>query len=603
MRAPVLTLLSALTAMTIAVGCSPVASSVTGVDVATEDLGSEDETFTVDGGGLPDDALASDTALDLLNPDIGTGWQCVEASDCVGRALLPECRQYDCTDDHICLPIDAPDGSPCQPEENCFDGGSCAAAICIGDVPAPCDDENSCTEDSCDPEYGCIAAPLTGLCDDSDKCTEIDECVESVCTGTAIDCDDDNPCTADSCDPATGCLHTNQDGECEDGDPCTTGDTCVGGGCAASENICECYEDADCAAYLFEPCVLSAVCTSGEPPFVCEVTTLDCEDTGSICSTSQCNPSLGECESTPANEGDACQEPNNCVADGLCQEGSCVGESIECEDENPCTQDSCVAGEGCQFLATILPCDDNDPCTINDFCTLDGECEGLDTGCQELPTLGLKLTSLVFEQPGFCLPSPIPGQPCTDATALVNSFIDDDIQSAESPLVMLGLFAPFDLSGNKSTFSLGPGACSYDNQGAIVDCSFDNKPSSMEPVAYQDEVECVTEAGQISSAPCFHVAGDGFEVGVMDIVIPISMAEVSGTFLGMPDPGHVAEGHIEAFLQESVTDLINVTLPLMQPYKMSALLDPEGLVTIDGVAGWPLLIHFTATTVTIKDGE
>jgi len=168
---------------------------------------------------------------------------------------------------------------------------------------------------------------------------------------------------------------------------------------------------------------------------------------------------------------------------------------------------------------------------------------------------------------------------------------------------MLGHFDPFDLSGDQSTFSLGPGSCNFDNQSEIVDCSFDNQPSSMEPVTYEDEAACLTEAGQSSSAPCFQVAGDGIEVGVMDIVIPISMAEVTGTFLGMPEPDQIAEGHIEAFLQKSVTDVINVTLPLMPPLKMSALLDPDGLVTIDGEAGWPLLIHFTATTVAIKPGE
>jgi hypothetical protein len=604
MRTPVLRLLSALTALALVAGCSVGSSLVSSADVTTEDSGRANETSTFDGGEFFEDSLAVDgSASELMEKDMTTGWQCVEASDCVGLEKLPECRQYHCTEDHLCQPVDAPDGAPCQPTDICFDGGTCAAAICVGDVLAPCDDENPCTVDLCDPGFGCTVTPLSGLCDDGNECTADDECTDSVCTGTAIDCDDKNPCTADSCDPKTGCLHTNQDGECQDGDPCTIGDTCVGGGCAAAENICECYEDADCAAYLFEPCVLSVICTTGDPPFVCEVTTLDCEDTGSICSTAQCNPDLGECESIPTNEGEECLEPTNCVSVGLCQEGSCVGESMVCEDDNSCTVDGCVPGEGCQFVPAILPCDDNDPCTINDFCNLDGECQGLDTGCQELPTLGLKLTSLIFEQPSFCLPSPIPGQPCTDATALVNSFIDDDIQSAESPLVMLALFAPFDLDGDQSSFSLGPGSCDYDNDGEATDCNFDNDPASMEPVTYQDAAQCLTDAGQVSAAPCFHVAGDAIEVGVMDIVIPISKAEITGTFLGMPDPGQVAQGHIQAFLQKSVTDTIKVTLPLMQPYKMSELLDPEGLVTIDGEAGWPLLIHYTAATVPVWVGE
>ncbi len=604
MRTPVLRLLSALATLAIVAGCSAGRGLVSEGDAVQEETATDDDSFTGDGGGLVDEEVTAEVAVqDIEEPDISTGWECVEDSDCAGLEILPECRLYTCDDNHLCVAIDAPDGNPCQPEGICFDGGTCAAAICVGDIPKVCDDENPCTEDSCDPDGGCITIPLAGLCEDGDSCTMDDECIDAVCTGAPVDCEDDNPCTADSCDPKTGCLHTNQDGECEDGDPCTVGDTCVGGGCAADQNICECYEDSDCAAYLIQPCVLSAHCSSGEAPFLCEVETVECVDTGSICATSECNPDVGECELVVSNEAETCQEPLNCVPEGICQGGECIGESIECDDNNACTEDVCIAGEGCQFVPAIVPCDDEDPCTINDFCTLDGECLGLETGCQDLPTLGLKLTSLVFEKPGFCLPSPIPGEECTDATALVNSFIDDDIQSDESPLVMLGHFDPFDLSGDQSTFSLGPGSCNFDNQSEIVDCSFDNQPSSMEPVTYEDEAACLTEAGQSSSAPCFQVAGDGIEVGVMDIVIPISMAEVTGTFLGMPEPDQIAEGHIEAFLQKSVTDVINVTLPLMPPLKMSALLDPDGLVTIDGEAGWPLLIHFTATTVAIKPGE
>ena len=41
--------------------------------------------------------------------------------------------------------------------------------------------------------------------------------------GAGVDCNDDNPCTEDSCDPATGCSHTTID--CDDSDACTI-DSC-----------------------------------------------------------------------------------------------------------------------------------------------------------------------------------------------------------------------------------------------------------------------------------------------------------------------------------------------------------------------------------------
>ncbi len=601
MRTPVPGLPSALVALVLVCSCSAGSELIAAADIATDDLAATDAATASDQSSVwPDDAAPEMSAPDLLQPDMNSGWECVEDSDCAGLAALPACRLYECSDEHLCIAADAPDGAPCQPDELCFQSGTCLASSCVADLPLVCNDENPCTEDSCDPTAGCVTIPLDGPCDDGDACTDGDGCAESVCTGVAMDCNDENPCTADSCDPQTGCLHTNQDGACEDGDPCTVGDICVGGGCTAAENICECYTDDDCYAYLLEDCVQTTFCNTSEPPFVCEVKELECADTGSICGTAQCNPLLGECEILAANEGAECQEPLNCVVDGLCQAGTCSGQEVECVDDNPCTQDACIMGMGCQFLPAIVPCDDGDPCTVNDFCNLDGECLGLDTGCQELPTLGLKLTSLVFEEPGFCLPSAVPGQDCTDATALVNSFVEDDIQSADDPLVMLGNFAPFDLDGDSSTFALGPGNCTFDNQGVLVGCSFVGVPSSMEPVTYHGDTACLTEAGQESSAPCFHVAGNSIEVGIMDIVIPISQAEVTGTFLGMPEPGQISQGHIDAFLQKSVTDVIKVTLPLMPPLQLSDLLDASDLITVNGEAGWPLLIHFTATTVPVK---
>jgi len=48
--------------------------------------------------------------------------------------------------------------------------------------PVDCNDNNACTDDTCDPAIGC--------------------------TYTEVDCDDNNACTVDTCDPAIGCIHT-----------------------------------------------------------------------------------------------------------------------------------------------------------------------------------------------------------------------------------------------------------------------------------------------------------------------------------------------------------------------------------------------------------
>ena len=50
-----------------------------------------------------------------------------------------------------------------------------------------------------------------------------------------------------------------------------------------------------------------------------------------------------------------------------------------CDDGNPCTADSCLAGT-CQHAVTTVPCDDGDPCTTADTCA-GGHCVGQPHDC------------------------------------------------------------------------------------------------------------------------------------------------------------------------------------------------------------------------------
>jgi hypothetical protein len=95
--------------------------------------------------------------------------------------------------------------------------------ITIGECQSEgdCDDENPCTNDSCNNgqcEYTNIADGTS--CDDNDECTLNDQCSNGSCTGTSKDCDDGIDCTVDSCE-AGDCIHddSNCDGDDdEDGD-------------------------------------------------------------------------------------------------------------------------------------------------------------------------------------------------------------------------------------------------------------------------------------------------------------------------------------------------------------------------------------------------
>ena len=532
-------------------------------------------------------------------PDLAPPWKCAEPDDCALIGPPGTCMAYECSPEHLCLETPVVDGSPCLPDDPCMNSGSCESGECLPDAAVVCDDGNPCTAGLCNQTDGCVYKALEGECNDGNQCTGPDICTAGECSGPEVTCEDDNSCTTDSCDPASGCLFTNSDGECDDGDPCTTGDTCQGGDCIGLQNLCECHADEECETIAKgDLCILAVACNTDELPYFCEaIDEVACEPTGTLCATNTCDPNLGECVLNIVAQDEECVEPANCVPAGTCQDGTCVGPPPDCDDNNFCTADACVLGQGCVNAPLTIPCDDQDPCTINDFCSPEGLCAGLDTGCQVIPPLGLRLTTLVFEKPGFCLPG-IDGE-CVDATALVNSFVNDDLNDPDSPLIMLGLFDPFDLAGDSSLFYLGPGACDID-AGQLGNCTFPQPPASMAPVAFALEGQCeLTESPEVDPvpAPCFHVAGDTIQVGIMNIVVPVGTAQVTGTFVAMPEPTSISQGHISAFLKQETADLVKVSLPLMPFYYLSELLNPDDLTELDGEPGWHMLINFSADVV------
>ena len=97
---------------------------------------------------------------------------------------------------------DCTDNDMCSGEERCVD------MKCVAGTPLECDDGNVCTDDSCDPQGGCLYVNNTSACEDGNACTEGDQCANGVCEeGTSLSCDDSNLCTTDTCDQESGCIH------------------------------------------------------------------------------------------------------------------------------------------------------------------------------------------------------------------------------------------------------------------------------------------------------------------------------------------------------------------------------------------------------------
>ena len=115
--------------------------------------------------------------------------------------------------------------APCSDYDECTAGDRCVPGGCEG-TPMSCDDGDACTAEVCIPHRGCRYELRSGAsCDDGDACTENDRCRSFGCRGDDIACNDQDPCTDDSCDPVTGCTYAPNTLPCDDGNACTHSDT------------------------------------------------------------------------------------------------------------------------------------------------------------------------------------------------------------------------------------------------------------------------------------------------------------------------------------------------------------------------------------------
>ena len=192
----------------------------------------------------------------------------IRADDAAGPHLVlvrmngveqPPCDDGNtCTDDTFDIEANEcahsfADGRPCEPADRCIIGSVCAQGVCLGETKS-CDDGNACTRDLCRQVDGvCVSLSAPNACDDGNPCT-IDTCGPDGClqelmpNGTP--CEDGDRCTAgDSCFAGT-CqgAGVGEGNVCDDGDSCTVEDTCVAGRCTGRSVI----DDAEEGDVVFE---------------------------------------------------------------------------------------------------------------------------------------------------------------------------------------------------------------------------------------------------------------------------------------------------------------------------------------------------------------
>lgn len=121
----------------------------------------------------------------------------------------------------------------------------------------------------------------------------------------------------------------------------------------------------------------NGICDCGE---VHETCPSDCVDGGS--SSGDCDDSWdcgpwGPCiNGTQTRECDCdCADPSDCGAHKTTQKSCECGANLDCNDENTCTQDTCLNYNCKHYKLKNMPCNDSDNCTVDDICK-NGVCVG-----------------------------------------------------------------------------------------------------------------------------------------------------------------------------------------------------------------------------------
>jgi von Willebrand factor type A domain-containing protein len=277
-----------------------------------------------------------------------------------------------------------------------------------------CNDGNDCTTDTCvinqgDTSGKCTFTPKADntACNDGNLCTIGEVCKDATCQN--LDTNDDVVCTAldqchvaGTCNPSTGvCSDPNkQDGSpCSDNDACSSGENCQNG-----------------------------LCVPGTP--------INCEDNNE-CTADSCSKNSDQCAHDPVTPGTSCDDGDICTVDGKCgdddDEGKCISQPKNCNDNNVCTNDTCDSQAdcdpekdedcGCVHNPNTDPCDDNNPCTEHDTCA-NGDCHGTPIeGCKRCENPGdcddgNDCTDDVCNGNGVCEnPPSIDGTACNDSNA------------------------------------------------------------------------------------------------------------------------------------------------------------------------------------------
>ncbi|MBL8924411.1 MAG: putative metal-binding motif-containing protein [Myxococcaceae bacterium] len=381
--------------------------------------------------------------------DGGVGAGCLLSSDCQGTLLcrqgacLPECVEArDCAADQACSQSrcvaavsDGGAGASCQLNSDCGPGLACLQGRCAVEcrVGADCSPGLVCELGRCrlpvgdggtssgDGGVGCVfnSQCATGRCFQG-------QCVAE-CLATS-DCTAPRGCDAGRCVLPPGVTACQRTSECDAGQACSPQGQCIAE-CATAR---DCAPGLDCAGgrCVFpggnpdggppgfgQTCALQSSCApfglvcgvSGRCIFQCALDS-DCQTSaGFCCRSNQCIAGLACVPDGGSSGFDAgqlpdggCRADNDCLDNDYCNGnercilGACTSGRNPCDDENPCTIDSCSnALRTCTYQSQAIDADNDqhfplacggsaDDCDDNDGTTFPGaleRCDWKDNNC------------------------------------------------------------------------------------------------------------------------------------------------------------------------------------------------------------------------------
>ncbi len=329
--------------------------------------------------------------------------------------------------------------SPCVKSATCSTGGNCLGswdeAECGCTADSECDGVFPCSSGKCS-SGSCTFAAQPGVCRIGDSCVEAGIshpsdacrlCAPSLAVdGWSLpDCDDQDPCTEDSCDVVAGCVHTSGGLCCENDAECASlkvapcqKPSCVLGQCKPVADGAQDGQPCDDGLYCNSGELCSAGACSGGAP-------TECSGDGG-CLVAGCDEDKDECTLTPSKDGDVCSDGDSCTEADACTDGACQGKPKDCASlSDGCREAACVDGECAVEILVGAPCDDENSCTSGDKCDPTGLCAGAwdlaVCGCQDdSACVGLSDACNAGQcntVTGECYAEPTTGLACSDGAA------------------------------------------------------------------------------------------------------------------------------------------------------------------------------------------